>query len=178
MYNMKGNNYKDGFQWAPFLLGILYLILGFLAFNNPMVSIVSVAYVFAIGAIIIGFYQIFIRHRIKQYSGYKSTALVVFGVIDIIIGVIFLFNIVTAMFAMHFLFVFWLIFDSIGTLVTANPIKEFSTAQYWFTIVIAIIGLILGILLLFNPLSSFVTLAVLIGLYFMLFGVLNIVYAF
>ena len=178
MYNANGDNPQQGFQWGPFLLGILYLVLGILAFNNPVISIVSIAYVFAIGAIIIGLFQIFARRRIKQFSTYDSTALVFLGVIDIIIGVIFFINIATAVFAIHFLFALWLIIDSIGALVSAGPIKDYSKAQYWLTIVVAIIGLVIGVVLIFNPATSFLTIALLIGIFFTLFGILNIVYAF
>jgi len=77
-----------------------------------------------------------------------------------------------------YLFAFWLIFDSIGTLLTARPIRNFSNAQFWFTILIGILGIIIGFLLLSNPLSSYVAIATLVGIYFMLYGILNIVYAF
>ncbi|MEM5199565.1 DUF308 domain-containing protein, partial [Enterococcus faecium] len=41
-----------------------------------------------------------------------------------------------------------------------------------------VLGIILGVMLLFNPLSSALTLSFLVGFYFMMFGISNIVYAF
>ncbi|HFQ4031618.1 TPA: DUF308 domain-containing protein, partial [Enterococcus faecium] len=38
--------------------------------------------------------------------------------------------------------------------------------------------ILLGIFLLFNPISSALTLSFLVGFYFMLFGITHIVYAF
>ncbi|HAP7645602.1 TPA: hypothetical protein IVV33_002984, partial [Enterococcus faecium] len=49
---------------------------------------------------------------------------------------------------------------------------------YWFTIIVNILGILLGIFLLFNPISSALTLSFLVGFYFMLFGITHIVYAF
>lgn len=178
MNRMSNRNYNEGFQWGPFLLGVLYLILAFFAFNNPMISIVSVAYIFAIGAILIGLYEIFVRRNLRQHAGYNSGFLIAIGVIDILIGIFFLFNISAAVITLPFLFALWLIVDSIGTIATASPIRNYSNAQYWFTIIVGILGVVIGVLLIFNPLSSYVAIATLLGLYFMLFGILNIVYAF
>ena len=172
----KRNN--EGFQWGSFLLGILYLFLAFFAFNNPMVSIVSVAYIFALGAIFIGLYEIFIRRKMRQHAGLSSGFVIVIGILDILIGVFFLFNISAAVVTMPFVFAVWLIVDSVGTIFTASPIRNYSTAQYWFTMIVGILGVIIGLLLVFNPLSSFIAIATLLGLYFMLFGILHIVYAF
>ncbi|HAP9234537.1 TPA: hypothetical protein IWI47_001253, partial [Enterococcus faecium] len=53
-----------------------------------------------------------------------------------------------------------------------------SEGYYWFTIIVNILGILLGIFLLFNPISSALTLSFLVGFYFMLFGITHIVYAF
>ncbi len=175
---MNNRNYHEGFQWGSLLLGILYLILAFFAFNNPMVSIVSVAYIFAFGAILVGLYEIFVRRKMRQHAGLNSGFVIAVGVIDILIGVFFLFNISAAIVAMPFVFAVWLIVDSLGAIFTASPIREYSTAQYWFTIIVGILGVVIGFMLIFNPLSSFIAIATLLGVYFMLFGILHIVYAF
>ena len=178
MYNNSNRQTNDGFQWGPFLLGILYLILAFFAFNNPMVSIVSVAYLFAFGATLIGLYEIFVRRKMRQHAGLSSGFVIAIGIIDILIGIFFLFNISAAVVALPFVFAVWLIVDSFGTIFSASPIREYSTAQYWFTVIAGILGVIIGFLLIFNPLSSFVAITTLLGVYFMLFGILHIVYAF
>ena len=40
--NRTQNNNQEGFQWGPFILGVLSIILAFFAFNHPVVSIVFV----------------------------------------------------------------------------------------------------------------------------------------
>lgn len=178
MNNYQDTQHNDGFQWGPFILGVLSLILAFLAFNNPAVSIISVAILFGIGAILKGVFELFFRRRVRQFSGYSSGWLILLGVIDILIGVFFLFNLSAGVLALPVIFAFWVIFDSIGTLVIASAIRQHSNTQFWFTLIIGIIGLIIGFLLLFNPLSSYVAIASLVGLFFMIQGILNIVYAF
>lgn len=178
MKNYTNNQYNEGFQWGPFILGVMSLFLAFLAFNNPVISIFSVAVFFAVGAILKGVFELFFRKRLRQFADYSSTLLIIIGVIDILIGVFFLFNLEGAILALPLLFGFWVIIDSVGSLITASPIKKVSTSHYWLTIIIAILGIVIGILLIANPLSAYIAIATLIGIYFMLYGILNIVYAF
>ena len=178
MHNYSRQQFHEGFQWGPFILGILSLILSFLAFNHPMVSILSVAFFFAVGAILKGIYELLFRRALRQFVNYNSTLLIIIGIVDLLIGVFFLFSLSGTILALPYLFAFWLIFDSIGTLLTARPIRNFSNTQFWFTILVGVLGIIIGFLLLSNPFSTYVAIATLVGVYFMLYGILNIVYAF
>ena len=77
-----------------------------------------------------------------------------------------------------FCFAVWFIADSVLALFTADLARGVSEGYYWFTIIVNILGILLGIFLLFNPISSALTLSFLVGFYFMLFGITHIVYAF
>ena len=102
----------------------------------------------------------------------------VIGIIDILVGIFFLFNIGAGVVALPFVFAIWFIADSILALFTADLAKGYSTGYYWFTVIINILGVVLGCILLFNPISSALTLSFLVGFYFMIFGINHIVYAF
>lgn len=169
---------ENSFNWGSLILGIIFILLSLVAFNNPTASLLAVVFMFAIGAILKGIFEIFLRNRMKEYTNYNHTALIVIGVIDIIIGVIILFNIELGLAIMPFLFAFWFIFDSIGALFTASAIRPFSNARYWFTIILGIIGVILGIALLFMPATAYAVIAMLVGIYFMIAGIAYIVAAF
>ena len=176
--NRTQHNRQEGFQWGPFILGILSIILAFFAFNHPVVSIVSVTILFGVGAILKGLYEIFVRRKVRQFAGYSSVFVIVIGIIDILIGIFFLFNRTGGLIALPLVFAFWIIFDSIGAIITASVVKKYSNTQFWFTVIIGILGVVLGFLLLNNPSSAYLTIAALVGIYFMVNGILNIVYAF
>lgn len=176
--NRTQNNKQEGFQWGPFILGVLSIVLAFFAFNHPVVSIVSVTILFGVGAILKGLYEIFVRRKVRQFVGYSSVFVVIMGIIDILIGIFFLFNRTGGLIALPLVFAFWLIFDSIGTLLTASIVRKYNNNQFWFTLLIGILGVVIGFLLLNNPLSAYLTIAALVGIYFMVNGILNIVYAF
>ena len=110
--------------------------------------------------------------------GYKAYAPIILGIIDILIGVYLLFNLNIGVAVLPFVFAIWFLFDSIFGLFTLDFAKRVSTGYFWFTLIVDVLGIILGVMLLFNPLSSALTLSFLVGFYFMMFGISNIVYAF
>lgn len=169
---------KQGFDWGALILGILFVLTSLISFQDPAGNLVAIVIFFAIFAIIKGIFEIFVRNRMKELTGYKSYAPIVLGVIDILIGVYFLFNLTIGVAALPFVFAIWFIVDSIFGLFTLDLAKSASTGYFWFALIVDILGIILGIILLANPLSSALTLSFLVGFYFMIFGITNIIYAF
>ncbi|MGM0240915.1 HdeD family acid-resistance protein [Enterococcus sp. AZ103] len=169
---------RSGFNWAPFLLGIIFIFVSLVTFRDPESSLLAIVYVFAFSAIFKGVFELFFRRSLNEFAGQHSTLLIVLGIFDIIIGVFLLFNISAGLIALPFVFAIWFIVDSIVALATSGIYKVASTGYYWFNVIVNIIGIILGIMLIFNPISSALTLAFLVGFYFMMMGITLIVYAF
>ncbi|MGX7091799.1 HdeD family acid-resistance protein [Hutsoniella sourekii] len=174
---MFGRN-ESGFNWGSFLLGIFYIIIAVMAFRNLDASLFAVVAVIGVTAIIKGIFELFFRRRLKEYTGYKSTLLIVTGVIDILIGLFVLFNFTASLVALPYIFAFWLIFDAISAMVTAGPIRLVSNTRFWLVIAMAIFGLILGGWLFFHPVTGLITIAVMVGVYFLFNGIMAIISAF
>ncbi|MHC5228433.1 HdeD family acid-resistance protein [Enterococcus sp. LJL99] len=169
---------KHGIDWGALILGILFVVTSLISFQDPAGNLVAIVLFFAIIAIMKGIFEIFVRNRMKELTGYKSYAPIILGVIDILIGVYFLFNLNIGVAALPFVFAIWFIIDSIFGLFTLDLAKSVSTGYFWFTLIVDILGVILGFVLLANPLSAALTLSFLVGFYFMMFGITNIIYAF
>ncbi|MGK0552733.1 HdeD family acid-resistance protein [Enterococcus faecalis] len=169
---------RQGTDRGSLILGILFVLTALVSFQNPAGNLIAIVVVFAIFAIIKGVFEIFVRNRMKELTGYKAYAPLIVGVIDIIVGVYFLFNLSIGVAALPFVFAIWFILDSLFGLFTLDLARSVSTGYFWFTAIINVLGVILGILLFFNPLSSALTLSFLVGFYFMLYGITHIVYAF
>ena len=159
---------QHGMDWGSLVLGILFVLTALISFQNPAGNLIAIVMVFAIFAIIKGIFEIFVRNRMKE----------LLGIIDILIGVYLLFNLNIGVAVLPFVFAIWFLFDSIFGLFTLDFAKRVSTGYFWFTLIVDVLGIILGVMLLFNPLSSALTLSFLVGFYFMMFGISNIVYAF
>lgn len=169
---------RRGIDWGSMILGILFVLTALLSFQDPAGNLIAIVMVFALFAILKGLFEIFVRNRLKELTGYKAYAPIILGVIDIIIGVYFLFNLNIGVAALPFIFAIWFILDSVFGLFALDLAKSVSPGYFWFTLVVDILGIILGVMLLMNPLSSALTLSFLVGFYFMLFGITHIVYAF
>lgn len=165
-------------DWGSLVLGILFVLVSLISFRDPVGNLVAIVIVFAIFAILKGLFELFLRSRVKELTGYKGKMPIVIGIIDLLIGIFFIFNIGAGVVALPFVFAVWFIIDSVLALFTADLFRGISEGHYWFTVVINVLGILLGIILLFNPLSSALTLSFLVGFYFMVVGINQIVYAF
>lgn len=172
------NEKRSGLDWGSLLLGILFVLTALMSFQDPAGNLIAIVMIFAVFAIIKGVFEIFVRNRLKELTGFKSYMPLILGAIDIILGVYLLFNLQIGVSVLPYVFAIWFILDSFFNLFTLDLAKAFHTGYYWFSLIVDILGIILGVVLLFNPLSSALTLSFLVGFYFMMFGITYIVYAF
>lgn len=169
---------KKGFNLIHFILGLILLVTGLVSFFNPLRSLVAIVVVFAITALLEGVMQLAFRSRLNDYTGYQSRTILISGVLDILIGLLLLFNINAGLITLPYIFAIWFIIDSIGELLVSDVFKSSNNGYYWFKIIMNVLGLILGIMMLFNPIVSALTISFLVGFYFLTAGIDFIVTSF
>ncbi|MDY6064696.1 MAG: DUF308 domain-containing protein [Finegoldia sp.] len=171
-----------GFGWGNLIFSILSIVVSFIAFRNPDASLVAIVIYFGILALLKGIFGLFARNQIEKwfgpYSSAPSTMILVESIFDIIIGVILLFNVPLGIASLPFIFAIWFIFESILNIQRAGAFKAVSKFWYYFMIVVSVIGIILGVLLIFNPFASLITVSYLVGFYFMFAGIRSLILAF
>ena len=64
---------KRSFNWMSLLIGILFVLVSLVTFQNPGTSLVAIVIYFAVTAIVNGIYSLFVRSKIKEFTGYRST---------------------------------------------------------------------------------------------------------
>lgn len=159
------------FGWGFLILGILFIFCALLAFFSPASNLAAIAYFFAILAIIDGIWQIS-RFSISGWH-------IVIGIIDILIGVFMLFNISWTMLALPYIFAIWFIADSLFRLTRLGVVRAlYGTGYMVFSLILNILGVVVGILLLFEPVTAALTLSFLIGFYLLLAGIEFVFLAF
>lgn len=173
-------NSKRKFDWFSLIIGILWVVLGAVVINSPSTAISVIAVFVGIGALAKGVYTLWLRKAIQMLTGNNGhMALLVFSaVIDIVLGIIFLFRLHLGFGIIAYLFAFWFIFDSILQLIIDHFFKAISRSYFDLLIVLNIITLILGIILLFNPMLSIYTLIGVVAFYLFLIGITKILQAF
>ena len=172
------DNTKKSFGWGDLIIGLLFIIVGFIAFWDPVGDLMGLTVVFGIVAFMKGIYELFFRDAVKQFTDISAPALTVMGILDIIIGVLFLFNLYQGMMLLPYLFAIWIILESIFNLFLLNFYKSQGKGQFWFALIISILSIIIGILLFMDPIVSTLTLSFLVGIYLVWFGILKLMEAF
>lgn len=173
---------NSGFGWGNLIFGILSLIVAFIALRNPSASLVAIVIYFGVLALVKGIFGIITRNKIDKwfgpYASAPSTMILVESIFQIIIGLILIFNVPLGIVSLPIIFSIWFIFDSILNIQRAKVFRQVSNFWYWFMIIISVLGIILGVLLIFNPFASLITVSYLVGFYFLFEGIRSIILAF
>lgn len=173
---MYGNEKR---KFDPFLLlmGILSIVLGVLVIRNPAASLFSLIILIGIFMIVDGIIK-FSQRNVMHQAG-LSTGMVTFSaVLDIIIGIMIFFMKDFGAVYVWIAFAIGFIMDSGFELWGSRFIPKDHPGYYWVNVILGIIGVILGIALLFYPQLALATAVMLLAFYLVFFGILQIVKSF
>lgn len=177
MDNLDDNTTRK-FDWFSFILGILLMILGIAVLESPHQALNVITIFVGVGALVKAAYTIWFRKTMEQITGMNLGFLIFSAIVDIILGVVFLLRINFGIAVLAYLFAFWFIFDSIIQLATDHIFKAMNRTYFDLLIFLNIITLILGVILLFNPMLSIYTLICLVAFYLLFIGVTRVIEAF
>lgn len=169
---------KRGFDWFSLVVGIILVIAGIASFMRPDATLKFVSICLGIGLLVKGIYELWFRQGINNWFGEKSGWLLFMGIVDIILGLLFIFRAASGVVVIAYIFAFWFIFDSIAEIATANYFKRLNRDYYVAMLILNILALLVGFILLFNPLIAASTLVLLISFYLLLIGFIKIIQAF
>ena len=93
------------------------------------------------------------------------------GIIDLIFGILVVFNVGASSVFFVFMFAFWFIFSSVIGLFTLSQRHQLRG----LSIIVNILGIILGIILLFNPMMGMIFVSTLIAFTFAVLGVTYVI---
>lgn len=169
MFNM--NRTRWGFDWGEFILGILFIVAAVGLLRSPKIGLTGLAVIFAVLALLSGLTTIAGYKKLRDVTGIRANFAVFFGVLDILIAVVFFFDMDSAIVTLGYLFALWFIFDSIERLLVASHLRDFGGLWFWLSVVLDVISLIIGIMLFVHPVAAALSLNVLIAFFFVIFGV-------
>lgn len=171
-------NKSTGFDIVKLLLGILSVGLAYFVLANPASAVISLVWMVGLFLIINGVMRFANRNALRS-MGMNNTGLLTFSaVLDIVLGIVVFVVPASGVTYIWIVLSMALIMDSMFELFAARFVKDASTGLYWFIVVMAILGIILGFFLLFNPIAAVGVAVALLGAYFLVYGIMNIVTAF
>ncbi|WEV40444.1 DUF308 domain-containing protein [Lactobacillus sp. ESL0681] len=176
------NNYSNydqprGFDWGALVAGVLMIIAGMFLVGHPGKALKAFVLLFAILSILQGFVWLVFYSRFHNFISFGWVA-IVSGILDIVIGILFLRSYDAGGLTLAYLFAIWFLFDSISGIVFASHLRNKSNFYFWISLILNILGLFVAIGLMFNPALSALTLIWLISFWLFMFGINEIVVAF
>lgn len=160
------------------MTGIVFLIAAYFVIKQPQAALLSLVFLFAIAAIISGVTTIGGYTKLRRETGLRANFALVFAIIDILVGLLFLFHAPTGVLVLGYVFAFWFLIDSIERLTVVSHLRVFGTGYFVLSLIMDIISLALGILLVINPMVAVISFNVLVSFYFAVFGINAILIAF
>lgn len=172
------DDHRWGFDWTEFITGIVFLVAAYFVMKQPKAALLSLVFLFAIAAIISGITTIAGYTKLRRETGLRANFALVFAIIDILVGLMFLFHSPTGIIVLGYVFAFWFLIDSIERLLVVSHLRVFGTGYYVISLIFDVISLVLGLMMLFSPVVAALTFNVLVSFYFAIFGVNAILIAF
>jgi uncharacterized membrane protein HdeD (DUF308 family) len=158
--------------WALFF-GILTLVIGILVVVWPSETLKVLTILFALQLFVMGIYSL-----VKSFSAANQhKVLTVFlGIFAIIVALIMIRNVVATVAVVGFIIgVYWIIH---GIIQFVMAVGDKTYPSRGWTIFMAIISVIAGIVVVAWPVNSLTALAWLVGIWFIVLGILGIILAF
>ncbi|HJG40103.1 MAG TPA: DUF308 domain-containing protein, partial [Staphylococcus saprophyticus] len=87
---------SSGIKWSSLIIGVIFLVIGVFIVSFPEENLFAITWLIGLLFIINGFIEIFIRRIMKKATQRGSKLLIILGIINIIIGLLILFNVVTS----------------------------------------------------------------------------------
>ena len=161
--------------WILFF-GIMTVLAGIVTVVWPGKTVLVVAVLFAVQILVGGIFNLMRAVADSGESGGYRVLLAVLGVFSIIVGVLCLQDIAqTTAVLILLLGAYWIVHGVIEALVA---IADSSTPNRGLQIAAGVIGAIAGIVVLSYPIESISTLAVILGVWLLMYGTMMIVLGF
>lgn len=170
------------FGWSELIVGVLLVLLGAASLAWPESALTGAIVVYGVIAILMGIEDIVVYVRLSRFTGFGPMLSLISGILSVMCGIMLVGNPNLGKWALTVLLPVWFIAHCISGLTHTNLIRLIGNRfYYYFSLVLNILGLILGFLMIFSPVLSFVTIRVIsymIAGYLILFGIESIIAAF
>lgn len=168
-YALAGDTFGDVSRhwWVLVVRGVVAVIFGLAALIWPGVTLVGLAVVFGVFALVDGIALGIAAFRAT--SGHRI-ALVIQSVIGVLLGLAALIWPIIAVFALVLLIGVWAVITGVAEIVTAIRMRGQAGSE-WLLIFVGALSVIFGFLLWFWPLAGAGAIAMVVGAYALVFGV-------
>lgn len=159
---------------ASLVISIIFVIIGLFLFIKPDTTINVISYVMGGVLIASGLYSTYKYFKAEGILSMFNFELV-YGVLVIIAGLFLVFkpNLLGTLFPI--ILGIWIIINSVTKFQYALVLKKADNEDYLYTVLVSLLTFFWGILLLFNPFASALAITQIIGIFIIVYAVLDII---
>lgn len=168
-------NYNKFFT-TSIITSIVFLALGIFLFLKPETTISTISYIIGIIILLLGAFSISKYYTNKNKSNIDFS--LIYGILSIIVGIIIILNPTAIATIITFVLGFWIVINSIIKIQYSLDLKNHDNKAWLITLIIGLLTLIWGLVLVFNPFGGALDITKLIGLFIIIYSILDIVECF
>ena len=169
---------RSGFGWLELAIGIILIVLGVLAFVKPDLALNSLVCAYGVAAVVMGVADMILYIRVERFTGFGPILSLISGILGVMSGIVLVVYPQAGVLVLTVLFPIWFIAHCISRMTHLNHIRFIAgSGIFYFILTVNLIGLVLGVLMLFNPLFTLTTIRCFAGAYLILLGIDSVVLA-
>ena len=153
--------------------GILLIVLGVLCIAEPAATLFTTAWMIGCFTLFSGITKMVFAFRTEHFMPNSGTRMLS-GLLQIILGLIFLTHNMFVAVSLPLVFVMWVIFEGITLAIQSFEYKKFGFTKWWVLLLLGIIIALLGILGMRYLDVAGMTLTLMIGIGIIILGLANL----
>ncbi len=170
---------KTRFGWLECIIGVIMVVLGIFTFIKPNAMLTGMVAVYAVAAILSGARDIVFCCRTDRAVGFLPILALISGIVSVMTGIMLLAYPNAGAVILSMLIPLWFITHSIFQLCSLSVVRLLTGSfHYYLSLVTGIVGLVLGIMMLLDPVVAVIAASTITGIYLILTGINSIAIAF
>ncbi len=159
-------------KWVSLISGVLVILAGIFYLVEPLQAAISLGLFIGILLIVKGITAIFsYRSNHENVQG----AVLAGSILDIIMGLLLVTHVFAAALSIPYIIGFWTMFTGILEIVKSFSLKKIGFKKWLLVLVTGIFNIIIAYFIMSNVLASVVAITMLLGIYFIVYGITFVV---
>lgn len=172
-------NRQSDIGWFELVMGIILIILGVVIMRQPIGVINWIVILCGVLAILAGVADIVLYVKVEHFTGFGPILSLVTGILTVMAGFMLIAHPGAGTWALAMILPIWIIAHCISRLSHLQYMKmHFGSTYYTISLVLNMLGLVVGILLIFRPMITILSMGVLVGAFLIIEGAECMVVAF
>ena len=163
-------NRRSDIGWFELIVGIILIILGVVIMRQPVGVLTWIVILCGVLAICSG--DIVLYVKMERFTGFGPVVSLVTGILGVMAGFMLVAHPGAGTWVLAMILPIWIIAHCISRLSHLQYMKmHFGMTYYTISLILNILGLIVGILLIFRPMITIFSMGVLVGAFLIIEGV-------